>query len=227
MGLAPLALEIAPFGATQTWRARAVYRKPSDVHLLGHRMIIGYARVSTLDQNLELQKDALEKAGCEQVFEDHVSGSTTERPGWAQAQAVLRKGDTLVVWRLDRLGRSLKHLIDTVNELHARGIGFKSLNENIDTTTPGGRLVFHIFGALAEFERELIRERTQAGLAAARARGRKGGRPRKLAMRQVETAKTLLGDGKLSATEVAKTLGVSRATLYRYLVEEKRNEEAK
>jgi len=151
------------------------------------------------------------------VFEDHVSGASAERPGWAQAQTVLREGDTLVVWRLDRLGRSLKHLIGTVNELDARGIGFKSLGENIDTTTPGGRLVFHIFGALAEFERELIRERTHAGLAAARARGRKGGRPRKLAPRQVASARTLLGDGKHSVTEVAEMLGVSRNTLYRAL----------
>ena len=180
-------------------------------------MIIGYARVSTLDQNLELQRDALEKAGCEQVFEDHVSGSTTERPGWVQAQTALRKGDTLVVWRLDRLGRSLKHLIDTVNELDARDVGFKSLNESIDTTTPGGRLVFHIFGALAEFERELIRERTHAGLAAARARGRKGGRPRKLTKRQVATARTPLKDRAHSVTAVAEMLGVSRSTLYRAL----------
>lgn len=190
-------------------------------------MIIGYARVSTLDQNLELQRDALEKAGCERVFEDHISGASSERPGWAKATTALREGDTLVVWRLDRLGRSLKHLIDTVNELYARGIGFKSITENIATTTPGGRLVFHIFGALAEFERELIRERTQAGLAAARARGRKGGRPRKLTVRQVEAAKTLLGDGKHSVTEVARMLGVSRTTLYRYLAGEKSNEEAK
>jgi len=180
-------------------------------------MIIGYARVSTLDQNLELQRDALEKAGCERVFEDHVSGASNERPGWAQAQTVLRKGDTLVVWRLDRLGRSLQHLIDTVNELDGRGIGFKSLGENIDTTTPGGRLVFHIFGALAEFERELIRERTNAGLAAARARGRKGGRPRKLTKSQVATAKILLKDREHSVTAVAEILGVSRSTLYRAL----------
>lgn len=180
-------------------------------------MIIGYARVSTLDQNLGLQRDALEKAGCEQVFEDHVSGASAERPGWAQAQTVLREGDTLVVWRLDCLGRSLKHLIDTVNELDARGVGFKSLTESIDTTTPGGRLVFHIFGALAEFERELIRERTHAGLAAARARGRKGGRPKKLTPRQVATARTLLKDREHSVTGVAEMLGVSRNTLYRAL----------
>src|SRR5690554_5972158 len=177
-------------------------------------MIIGYARVSTLDQNLELQRDALEKAGCERVFEDHISGASSERPGWAKATTALRKGDTLVVWRLDRLGRSLKHLIDTVNELDARGIGFKSLTENIDTTTPGGRLVFHIFGALAEFERELIRERTMAGLAAARARGRKGGRPRKLSAKQVAMARQLLQDPKQQVTEVAKMFGVARSTLY-------------
>src|SRR5690554_5056504 len=180
-------------------------------------MIIGYARVSTLDQNLELQRDALEKAGCERVFEDHISGASSERPGWAKATTALREGDTLVVWRLDRLGRSLKHLIDTVNELDGRGIGFKSLTENIDTTTPGGRLVFHIFGALAEFERELIRERTHAGLAAARARGRKGGRPRKLNKRQAATARTLLKDSEHSVTSVAEMLGVSRTTLYRAL----------
>jgi len=180
-------------------------------------MIMGYARVSTVDQNLELQRDALEKAGCERVFEDHISGASSERPGWAKATTALREGDTLVVWRLDRLGRSLKHLIDIVNELHARGVGFKSLNENIDTTNPGGRLVFHIFGALAEFERELIRERTQAGLAAARARGRKGGRPRKLSARQVATARMLLGDSNRTVTEVAELLGVSRTTIYRYM----------
>lgn len=188
-------------------------------------MIIAYARVSTLEQNLELQRDALEQAGCERLFEDHVSGASAARPGWAQAQAVLREGNMLVVWRLDRLGRSLKHLIDTVNELDARGVGFNSLTESIDTTTPGGRLVAHIFGALAEFERELIRERTHAGLAAARARGRKGGRPRKLAPRQVATARTLLGDGKHSVTEVAEMLGVSRNTLYRALREDGRGEE--
>jgi len=182
-------------------------------------MIIGYARVSTLDQNLELQRDALEKSGRERVFEDHISGASTERPGWAQAQAMLRKGNTRVAWRLDRLGRSLKHLIDTVNELDSRGIGFKSIGESIDTTTPGGRLVFHIFGALAEFERELIRERTHAGLTAARARGRKGGRPRKLTPRQVATARTLLKDREHTVTGVAEMLGVSRNTLYRALRE--------
>lgn len=184
-------------------------------------MIVGYARVSTMDQNLELQRDALRRAGCERVYEDHASGSATERPGWAQVSEVLRDGDTLVVWRLDRLGRSLKHLIDTVNDLEARGVGFKSVTENIDTTTPGGRLVFHVFGALAEFERELIRERTRAGLAAARARGRRGGRPRKLNAKQVAFARRLLRDPSQSVTEVAESLGVARSTLYRALGRER------
>jgi DNA invertase Pin-like site-specific DNA recombinase len=141
-------------------------------------MLIGYARVSTFEQTLDLQQDALTKAGCEQTFTDTISGSVAERPGLQNALLYLREGDTLVVWRLDRLGRSLKHLIDTITTLHERDIGFRSLTENIDTTTSSGKLIFHVFGALAEFERDLIRERTQAGLAAARARGRHGGRPR-------------------------------------------------
>lgn len=135
-------------------------------------MLIGYARVSTDDQNLDLQRDALQQAGCEQIFTDTVSGTKAERKGLTDALSHLRSGDTLVVWRLDRLGRSLRHLIDTVTALQERGIGFKSLQEAIDTTTSGGKLVFHIFGALAEFEREINRERTQAGLTAARARGK-------------------------------------------------------
>src|SRR5438552_7799221 len=140
-------------------------------------MLIGYARVSTQEQTLDLQKDALEKIGCSKIFTDVISGAKAERKGLEEAQNFLREGDTLVVWRLDRLGRSLKHLIETITELNNRKIGFKSIQENIDTTTSGGKLVFHIFGALAEFEREIIRERTQAGLTAARARGRLGGRP--------------------------------------------------
>ncbi len=143
-------------------------------------MLVGYARVSTHDQTLDLQKDALTQNGCTRIFTDTISGSTTERPGLNEALKFLREGDVLAVWRLDRVGRSLRHLIDTVSLLLERRIGFKSLTENIDSTTPGGKLVFHVFGALAEFERDLIRERTQAGLAAARARAKKGGRPASL-----------------------------------------------
>ena len=147
-------------------------------------MLIGYARVSTSDQTLNLQQDALEKIGCVKIFTDVMSGSTTERSGLDEALAYVREGDTLVVWRLDRLGRSLKHLIETITNLNNRKIGFKSITENIDTTTSGGKLVFHIFGALAEFERNLIKERTQAGLQAARSRGHLGGRPKALARRK-------------------------------------------
>jgi DNA invertase Pin-like site-specific DNA recombinase len=141
-------------------------------------MIVGYARVSTDDQTLALQLDALQAAGCETVFRDTISGAKTERPGLSKALDHVRNGDMLVVWRLDRLGRSLSHLIELIQTLEGRGVGFKSLTEQIDTTTSGGKLIFHIFGALAEFERNLIRERTMTGLAAARARGRMGGRPR-------------------------------------------------
>jgi DNA invertase Pin-like site-specific DNA recombinase len=181
-------------------------------------MLIGYARVSTQDQTLALQQDALNKAGCDQIFADTASGSSVERTGLEQAISHLREGDTLVVWRLDRLGRSLRHLIDTITALDARGIGFKSITENIDTTTSGGKLVFHIFGALAEFERDIIRERTNAGLQAARARGRLGGRPkRQPSSRKVTMAKALYADKTNSVQDICKTLGISRATLYRYL----------
>src|SRR5947209_5751862 len=142
-------------------------------------MLIGYARVSTTDQTLDLQRDALENIGCSKIFTDTISGAKAERPGLTDALAYVRAGDTLVVWRLDRLGRSLKHLIDTITDLNNRKIGFKSIQENIDTSTSGGKLIFHMFGALAEFERDIIRERTNAGLQAARTRGRKGGRDRK------------------------------------------------
>src|SRR5205823_2858101 len=145
-------------------------------------MYVGYARISTQDQTLDLQKDALEKIGCCKIFTETASGALTERRGLEEALTYVREGDTLVVWRLDRLGRSLNHLIETITKLNNRKIGFKSIQENIDTTTSGGKLVFHIFGALAEFERDIIRERTQAGLLAARARGRKGGRPKAKAL---------------------------------------------
>jgi DNA invertase Pin-like site-specific DNA recombinase len=179
-------------------------------------MLIGYARVSTHDQTLNLQRDALQKAGCSKIFTDTASGVKTERIGLDAALAYVRKGDTLVVWRLDRLGRSLPHLITTMTALEERGIGFKSLTENIDTTTSGGKLIFHIFGALAEFERNLIRERTTAGLMAARARGRKGGRPKALTGKQRSIAQELY-EKRHPIAEICRTLRISRATLYRHI----------
>jgi DNA invertase Pin-like site-specific DNA recombinase len=163
-----------------------------------------------------LQKDALIKGGCQKIYEDIASGAKSSRTGLDEALA-LREGDTLVVWKLDRLGRSLKHLIEVVTSLHEKGIGFKSLQENMDTTTPGGKLIFHVFGALAEFEREIIRERTNAGLTAARARGRKGGRPKVMDDKKVAIATSLHKDSKYSIDDVCKTLNVSRPTLYRHL----------
>jgi DNA invertase Pin-like site-specific DNA recombinase len=181
-------------------------------------MNIGYARVSTGEQLLDLQLDALAKAECGKVFTETAGGALFERVSLREALAYVRAGDTLVVWRLDRLGRSLKHLIETVADLRERGIGFKSLTEQIDTTTPGGKLVFHVFGALAEFERDLIRERTHAGLAAARARGRVGGRPKALAdPKKIELAQALYADGRHDVATICQTLGSSRATLYRYV----------
>jgi DNA invertase Pin-like site-specific DNA recombinase len=179
-------------------------------------MLIGYARVSIQEQTLNLQRDALEKAGCNKLFTDTASGAKTERIGLEEALNYVRKGDTLVVWRLDRLGRSLPHLITTMTGLEERGIGFKSLTENIDTTTGGGKLIFHIFGALVEFERNLIRERTQAGLGAARARGRKGGRPKALTGKQLSIAQDLY-DKRHPIAEICQTLKISKATLYRYI----------
>ena len=179
-------------------------------------MLIGYARVSPHDQTLALQQDALTKAGCNKIFTDTASGAQTERKGLEAALAYVRSGDSLVVWRLDRLGRSLPHLITTMTALEERGIGFKSLTENIDTTTSGGKLIFHIFGALAEFERNLIRERTQAGLTAARARGKKGGRPKVLTGRQLSIAQDLY-DKRHPIQEICQTLKISKATLYRAL----------
>jgi DNA invertase Pin-like site-specific DNA recombinase len=181
-------------------------------------MLIGYARISTGGQTLDLQRDALTAAGCERTFEDVASGAKADRPGLEEALAYARKGDTLVVWRLDRLGRSLQHLIATVTDLQSRGVGFRSLTEQIDTTTSGGKLVFHVFGALAEFERDLIRERTNAGLAAARARGRKGGRPKKLAdPKKLALVQKLYNDNEHDIATICDMLGVSRATLYRYV----------
>jgi DNA invertase Pin-like site-specific DNA recombinase len=180
-------------------------------------MLIGYARVSAQEQTLHLQQDALQKVGCDRIFTDTASGAKAERKGLDEALSYVREGDTLVVWRLDRLGRSLPHLIATMTNLEERGIGFKSLTENIDTTTSGGKLIFHIFGALAEFERNLIRERTQAGLTAARERGRIGGRPKALTQRQIRIAQSLYDDPKNSIPEICRTLKISKSTFYRYI----------
>jgi DNA invertase Pin-like site-specific DNA recombinase len=179
--------------------------------------LIGYARVSTADQEPALQLDALHAAGCGRVFTDQASGATAERPELAHALDHVRAGDTLVVWKLDRLGRSLRHLIDTVRALEQRGVGLRSLQEHIDTTTPGGRLVFHVFGALAEFERDLIRERTHAGLQAARARGRHGGRPPVMTPEKLRVAREMYDSREHTVAAIAATLGVSRATIYRSL----------
>ncbi|MBM4479786.1 recombinase family protein (plasmid) [Prescottella equi] len=178
--------------------------------------LLGYARVSTADQTLDLQSDALSVAGCSRIWSETASGATTARPQLDDLLSHLRPGDTLVVWRLDRLGRSLPHLLQTVEGLEARGVGFRSVTESIDTTTAGGKLIFSIFGALAEFERNLIRERTSAGLVAARARGRVGGRPPKMTPKKIKQAK-LMRDNGMSQTEIAEILGVGRTTLYRHL----------
>lgn len=179
--------------------------------------LIGYARVSTQDQNTGMQIDALQGAGCEKVFTDKASGASADRPELESALNYLRDGDVLVVWRLDRLGRSLKHLVEVVADLETKGIGFRSLNESIDTTTAQGKLIFHIFAALAEFERDLIRERTKSGLAAARARGRKGGRKPSLSPKKVQVARQMYAQGDSTVAEIAKVLGVSRATIYRHM----------
>ena len=177
-------------------------------------MLIGYARVSTQDQNLDLQSEALTKAGCEKIFNDKISGSRTERPELTKALEMLREGDTLVVWKLDRLGRSVKNLVDLVGELHQQGIQFKSLTDAIDTGTPSGRFFFHVMASLAEMERELTVERTRAGLEVARQLGRKGGRRRQMTESKIESAKKLLANG-VPPRDVATNLGVSVPTLYR------------
>jgi DNA invertase Pin-like site-specific DNA recombinase len=190
-------------------------RRDGEVH--GKGMLLGYARVSTLDQNLSLQRDALTEAGCQKIFIEQMSGAVAERPALLEALDYARSGDTIVVWKLDRLARSMKQLIETVEKLRIRGVGFQSLTEAIDTTTAQGVLVFHMFSALAEFERSLIRERTRAGLAAARRVGRTGGRPRKLDDGDLEVARALLANPDIGVTQVAHRLGVSSATLYRYI----------
>ena len=182
-------------------------------------MLIGYARVSTDDQNLNLQRDALQAAGCTQIYEDHISGAASARPGLEQALSVARTGDVLVVWRLDRLGRSLKNLIAMVETLSERGIELQSLTEAIATNSSSGQLVFHIFAALAEFERHLIRERTQAGLKAARARGRKGGRPKTLEPAKRQLAVKLYDERQYTIGEICRMMDISKPTLYNYIAE--------
>ncbi len=183
-------------------------------------MKIGYARVSTREQNTNLQIDALKEAGCEKIYTDTASGAKSARPALDKMLGEIRKGDVVVFWKLDRLGRSLRHLVELVGDLSARGVGLKSINDPIDTTTSQGRLLFNLFASLAEFERELIRERTQAGLSAARARGRLGGRPRGLSDQAEATAmaaETLYKEGRLSVNAIGERLNISRSTLYRYL----------
>lgn len=178
-------------------------------------MKIGYARVSTDEQTTDPQTDSLSEHGCERIYQEHKSGKSTDRAELESCLKALRDGDTLVVWRLDRLGRSLADLIRIVQDLETRGIGFTSLTEQIDTTTPAGKLIFHVFGALSEFERNLIRERTMAGLKAARARGKNGGRPSKLTGKNLSMAKTLMQDKTNNVQDIADRFGVSRSTLYR------------
>jgi len=180
-------------------------------------MLIGYARVSTDDQNLDLQRDALTQAGCERITEDRLSGAKAERPGLTLALEYARNGDVLVVWRLDRLSRSLKDLIEMVTLLESKGISLKSLHEAIDTSSSSGKLIFHIFGALAEFERNLIRERTQAGLTAARARGRRGGRPRALDLDKRALAVKLYDEKEHTISQICQMMGISKPTLYKYV----------
>jgi len=179
-------------------------------------MLIGYARVSTENQNLSLQKEALLKDGCEKIYEDIVSGTKSNKPGLTQVLEVLREGDTLVVWKLDRLGRSVKNLISLIADLNSKGIHFKSITDSIDTSTPSGRFFFHIMASLAEMERELIAERTKAGLKAAKKLGRKGGRKRVMTESKIKSAKKLLAGG-MPPRDVANDLGISIATLYRWI----------
>ena len=182
-------------------------------------MLIGYARVSTQDQNLNLQIDALKQAGCQKIYDDKISGTKDNRPGLEKALNDLRAGDTLVVWKLDRLGRTLKGLIHLVTDLNEKDIEFKSLKESIDTGASTGKLIFHIFGALAEFERDIIVERTKAGLEAARARGRRGGRKKKLTPAKIELAKKLHADKTQSIQDICDMLDISRMTLHRYVID--------
>jgi DNA invertase Pin-like site-specific DNA recombinase len=179
--------------------------------------LLGYCRVSTADQNQELQVDALTAAGCDRIFTDHASGKLEHRPALDAMLELLRSGDTVVVWRLDRLGRSVKHLLEMVALLESRGVGLKSLHESIDTTTPTGRLTLHLFASIGQFERDLLQERTMAGLAAARSRGRRGGRPRVVTPEKLQTARTMYDSRNYDVAAIGRVLGVSRASVYRAL----------
>lgn len=183
-------------------------------------MLIGYARISTAEQSMDLQIDAIKSAGCEKLFSDTVSGSKARRPGLDEALGFVREGDTLVVWKLDRLGRSLTHLVQLMETLQKRGVSFKSLSDGIDTTTPMGKMTFGIFGSLSEFELSLLRERTLAGLKAARARGRNGGRKKSLNREQIATMLTLYESGKHSVVDICKQMQISRKSFYNYLARE-------
>lgn len=180
-------------------------------------MLVGYGRVSARDQDPQLQEDALKAIECERLFIETASGAQRDRPQLRAALEFMREGDVLVVWKLDRLARSLHHLLEVASDLEHRGIGLRVLTQPVDTTTAGGRMVFAIFGAVAEFERELIRERTTAGLAAAKSRGRKGGRPPKMKTKDLAAARALLRDGELTVEEVAEQMGVAPSTLYRHM----------
>ena len=206
----------SPLFLSENYLLKGTFQK----HRLGmslwrESVLVGYARVSTQDQNPALQLDALKVAGCEKVFIEKASGAQRNRPELIAALDYIREGDGLVVWKLDRLARSLPQLIETVAMLEKRGVGLRSLTESIDTTTAGGRLIFHVFGALAEFERAVIRERTQAGLAAARSRGKIGGRPRKMTENDIRAAKALLADGDNTVAEVATRLNIAPSTHYK------------
>ncbi len=204
-------------GLVEGWSQASEETESKDEVAAGRGMLVGYARVSTQDQKPALQLDALKGGGCNKIFTEKASGAQRERPELQAALEYMRPGDTLVVWKLDRLARSMKQLIETVEGLKKRGIGFRSLTEAIDTTTAGGTLVFHIFASLAQFERSIIRERTKAGLYAARARGRTGGRPPALSEQDLQQARALLKDPEITVEQVATRLGVGASTLYRHL----------